>query len=98
MNPVPSENFPDIIYPVCAIRDALTQFYPCSVEESLPAAKRNFSMAVNGAKGVIPFSPGDYTLFHVGNFNTKKGTIEPVCPIEQIASGLEVYGEVYEKS
>lgn len=98
MNPVASDKFPDLVYPICAIRDSLTCFYPCTVEESIPAAKRNFSMAVNGQKGAVSFSPGDFTLFHVGNFNSKKGTIEPVFPIEQICSGLEVSGEMYEKS
>lgn len=98
MNRVPHEDFPDLVYPICAIRDALSRFYPCTVEETTRAAVRNFSMAVNGASGAISFSPGDFTLFHVGNFNCEKGTIEPVSPIVQLASGLEVVGATDEKS
>lgn len=96
MKPVPHEEFPDLIYPICAVRDSLTRFYPCTVEESTRAAVRNFSMAINGS-GALNFSPGDFTLFHIGNFNSSKGTIEAVTPIVQLASGLEVYGEKDEK-
>lgn len=92
------ENFPDLVYPVCAIRDSLIGFYPATVEQSTQAAIRNFSMAVNSGNGSISFSPADFTLFHVGNFNSKKGTLEPLNPIEQLASGIQVYGEKNEKS
>lgn len=98
MKKIDSEQFPDLTYPVVSIRDNLTGFYPVNCEQSIESAKRNFSMAINSQSGVMGFSPADFTLFLVGYFNTKKGTIEPVYPIEQLVSGLEVYGDVNEKS
>lgn len=97
MNRIPHEDFPDLIYPVCAIRDSLSRFYPCTVEETTRAAIRNFSMAVNGT-GAVGFAPADFTLFHIGNFNSSKGTIEPVNPIVQLANGAELVGTNDEKS
>lgn len=82
----------DLKYPVCSIRDVLSGFYPATVEQSTRTAIRNFAMAVNGNAGVIGFAPGDFTLFHIGYFNTEKGILEPLTPIVQLASGLEVYG------
>lgn len=98
MNRIPSEDFPDLVYPICAIRDSLAHFYPPTCEETTRSAVRNFSMAVNGASGSISFSPADFTLFHVGNFNVEKGTIEPVIPIVQLANGAEMVGVNDEKS
>lgn len=92
MNPIPHEDFPDLIYPVCAIRDALSRFYPCTVEETTRSAIRNFAMAVNAMQGSVAFAPGDFTLFHVGNFNCEKGTVEAVYPIVQLANGLDLVG------
>lgn len=93
---VPPEEMPDIVYPVCAIRDNQTSFYPPQVEQSLKAAVRNFSMAINSMNGVMSFSPGDFTLFHIGFFNSAKGTLEPVEPMVQLATGVEVFGEKHE--
>lgn len=98
MNRIESEKYPDLIYPVVSIRDNCTGFYPCNCEQSIQAAKRNFSMAINSMQGVMAFSPADFTLFHVANFNVEKGIVEPVYPIEQVVTGLEVYGEKHEES
>ena len=79
-----------MVYPICVIRDAKTQFYPPQCYDSVPAAIRDFSMAVNSAKGAIAFAPGDFDMYHIGNFDTEKGEIETITPIEQIASGISV--------
>lgn len=86
-----------MIYPICAIRDAKTQFYPPQAEENTQSAIRNFAMAINNSTGLLGFSPGDFTLFHVGNFDTEKGQVDGVWPIEQLATGLDVYNVKDEK-
>lgn len=80
-------------YPITSIRDSKIGFYPVQCEESVESAKRNFSMAINNSNGLLGFAPGDFTLFHVADFDTEKGAIEPVSPIEELVSGLQVFIE-----
>lgn len=100
MNRVPSNEFPDLIYPVCSIRDKLSRFYPISVEETEKAAIRNFAMVVNAFKSssVISFSPSDYELYLVGYWNSDKGLLEPVSPLKLLANGSDLVGVKYEES
>lgn len=90
-----------MIYPVCAIRDAKVSFFPPQTYETIPAAIREFSMAVNSAsgRGAISFAPADFDMYHIANFDSEKGTIEAVSPIIQIVSGysVAVVGEKYEE-
>lgn len=86
-----------MIYPICAIRDQKTVFYPPMVEENTQSAIRNFAMNVNAGKGVLGFSPGDFALYHIGNFDSEKGVVEPVVPIDLLVNGNDVFGVNYEK-
>lgn len=86
-----------MIYPICAIRDQKTQFYPPQAEENTQSAIRNFAMNVNAGKGVLGFAPGDFALYHIANFDTEKGVVEAVCPIELLVNGSDVFGVNYEK-
>ena len=86
-----------MIYPVVAVRDAKTTFWPCQVETNENSAIRNFAMMINSGSGVTAFAPGDFDLFKVATFDSEKGIVEPVFPIELICSGLNVQGVNYEK-
>lgn len=82
-----------MIYPVCAIRDSKIGFYPPTVEQSVPAAKRNFAMMINQSDGLTGYAPGDFDFYHVADFDTEKGEMSPVHPIIQLCTGLGVYNE-----
>ena len=82
-----------MIYPLCAVRDAKTGFFPCQVEQSVPAAIRNFAMMINNGEGLVGFAPGDFDFYHVANFDSEKGVVEAVYPIVQLATGLGVMDE-----
>ena len=76
-----------MIYPMYAIRDVKTTFFPPQVAQNEEDAKRNFAMMVNNPSGVIGFSPKDFDLFYVGTFDTVKGVMEAVTPIEFVVTG-----------
>lgn len=82
-----------MIYPVCAIRDAKVGFYPPTVEQSVPAAVRNFAMMINNGDQLVGYAPGDFDFYHVADFDSEKGEVVAVYPIEQIATGLGVLHE-----
>lgn len=86
-----------MIYPICAIRDAKTQFYPPMIHENEVAAIRQFGMLINNSTGAENYAPGDFDMYVVGSFDSEKGVITPEVPIRQLVSGLEVFGAKYEK-
>lgn len=86
-----------MIYPVFAVRDAKTTFWPPQVEENEQSAIRNFAMMINQGTGVIAFSPNDFDFYKVAEFDSEKGTLSPLVPIELVVSGVNVVGVKYEK-
>lgn len=76
-----------MIYPMYCIRDVKTSFFPPQPAQSDEDAKRNFAMMVNNPSGVMGFSPKDFDLYFVGTFDTEKGVLTPVTPIEFVVSG-----------
>lgn len=86
-----------MIYPVCAIRDSKTNFYPPQAEETTQSAIRNFAMNINAGKGVLGFAPGDFSFYHVADFDTEKGDMKQISPIELLVNGVDVFGVAYEK-
>lgn len=76
-----------MLYPMYCIRDVKTTFFPPQPAQSDEDAKRNFAMMVNNPSGVMGFSPKDFDLYHVGTFDSVKGTVTPVTPIEFVVSG-----------
>lgn len=82
-----------MIYPIYAYRDQKVGFMvPPIVEQSDQAAVRNFSYAINGNEGLMNYSPADFDLFKIGEFNTETGELKAIMP-ENICSGISVYGE-----
>lgn len=83
-----------MIYPVCAIRDQKASFYPPTVADNKDVAIREFAMNVNAGRGILGFAPGDFALYYVANFDSEKGVMEPVCPIELLVNGNDVFKSV----
>lgn len=79
-------------YPMYAIRDQKVGFMAPTVDQSDQSAIRNFSYAINGNDGIMNYSPKDFDLFKVGEFDTEKGEIIPCMP-ENICSGVSVIGD-----
>lgn len=80
-------------YGLYSIKDKETGFMSPIIDPSDGAAKRNFSRAVNSSEGVIPYSPGDFDLFKVADFDAQTGQITPVWPVRHVCNGLSLVGE-----
>lgn len=77
-------------YPMYSIRDVKVGFMPPTCDQSDQSAIRNFAYAING-DGIMNYSPKDFDLFKVGEFDAEKGTITACLP-ENICDGISVYG------
>lgn len=67
-----------MIVPMFSIRDKLSGFGWPQIDTNEQTAKRNFAFAVNSPQANnMTFSPGDYDLYHVGDFDTEKGVFIP---------------------
>ena len=77
-------------YPMYSIRDCKVGFMPPTCDQSDQSAIRNFAYAING-EGIMNYSPKDFDLFKVGEFDAEKGTIKSCIP-ESICDGISVYG------
>ena len=78
-------------YPVFSYRDAKVGFGFPVVDQNEVSAIRGFSYAINGRDGLMNFSPSDFDLYKIGEFDTEKGTLDPCTPI-LIVSGSSVFG------
>lgn len=82
-----------MIYPIYCIRDQKVGFQPqIIVEQSDQSAIRGFSYSINGNTGLMNYSPTDFDLFKIGEFDTETGKIDSVIPVN-ICSGISVYGD-----
>ena len=79
-------------YGIYSIRDSKTGFYPPMTDQSDQSAIRNFSYAVNN-EGVMNYSPKDFDLYRLGEFDTEDGTIESLKVPEFMVSGTSVFTE-----
>lgn len=77
-------------------RDELVGFGPIMVEANERTAIRGFSYAVNSAQGMMSFSPENYDLFYIGEFDTDTGVISPAPVSQLIVNGRSVFSEVEE--
>lgn len=77
---------------VYSIRDRFTGFMSPVLEQSDPVAMRNFRMACDLQKrdsSVMAFSPGDFELCYIADFDSVAGVLTPVNPIEVICRGTD---------
>ena len=78
-------------YPLYSYRDIKIGFMPPQADTSDQTAIRGFSYAVNTKEGLMNFSPKDFDLYKVGEFDTETGQITGMMP-ELIVSGTSVFG------
>lgn len=79
-------------YPLYCIRDVKVGFLAPQADQSDQSAIRNFSYAVNGNNGIMNFSPKDFDLYKVGEFDSEDGSIVSYIP-DMICGGIDVYGD-----
>lgn len=84
-----------MIYPIYSIRDHKAGFSPqFIVQDNEQSAARGFAFLVSNDKSVMGFSPYDYDLYHVADFDVESGIMTPISPPQFIVNG----GAAYEKS
>lgn len=77
-------------YPVYCIRDSKVGFQPqLLIEQNDATAVRGFSYAINN-EGLMNYSPKDYDLFKIGEFEIETGKFESIIP-ENVCSGASVF-------
>lgn len=79
-------------YPIYSYRDAKAWFGQPMIDNNDESAIRGFAYAINNATGIMSFSPSDFDLYKIGIFDSEKGTVEPVQPIQLVVSGSSVFG------
>lgn len=83
-----------MIYGVYVVRDAKTEFLTPTFDINDESAIRNFSYAINHTDGIMGFSPNDFDLFKIANYDASKGLLDKSdYPVpEFIVSGGSVFG------
>ena len=80
-------------YPVYAVRDVHVGFNSPMTDLNDNCAIRNFTYAINNPNnGVMNFSPKDYDLYKIGDFDTDSGFITSEIVPLLICSGSSVFG------
>lgn len=80
-------------YPIYAVRDVHVGFNQPMTDLNDNCAQRNFAYAINNpGNGVMNFSPKDYDLYKIGEFDTESGFIVPEAVPVLIVTGQSVYG------
>lgn len=85
-----------MIYGVYSIRDVKTGFMTPTVDQNDDSAARNFYHAVANSDGILFTYASDFALYHIGNFDSDTGIIDPAIPSVLIAEGsnaLRVLGK-----
>lgn len=81
-------------YPVYAIKDQKFAFSAQLIcEQNDQTMARGFGFMVNNPDSVMNYSPKDYDLFKVGEFDTDTGEITKVWPVQYIMNGVDVLTE-----
>lgn len=81
-------------YGVYSIRDHLGAFGTVFCHANENTAKRYVARLIANSDLDIGFSPADYDLFHVGDFDDASGLVSVVTPIEYICNGIDLVGGV----
>lgn len=84
-------------YPVYAIQDVKVGFYPPETAQTEGQMVRQFGMMVNSPSTPAGFAPADFMLYHIGDFDSQKGSVTPIIPIELVATGASLVGVKDEK-
>lgn len=76
-------------YGIYCYRDIKVGFMPPQCDQNDQTAIRGFAYAINN-NNVMNFSPKDYDLYKVGEFDVDKGVINALKVPVLIASGVNV--------
>lgn len=63
-------------YPIYSIRDVKVGFGTPNIDQSDASAIRGFSYAINNREGLMNYSPKDFDLYKIGEFDVDSGTIK----------------------
>lgn len=75
-----------------AVKDEKSGFDKVFASLNDAYAQREFSLAVKDSNSMFNHFPADYSLYSLGSFDTKDGSI--VADLRQITSAVGVLGEV----
>lgn len=73
-------------YCIFSIKDSKVGFGVPYADQTLQSAVRGFSYMVNG-DNVQSFAPADFSLYHIANFDSELGILEPLLPPVILVSG-----------
>lgn len=77
-----------MIYGVYSIRDVKTGFMSPAIEVNDDSAARNFYLAISKSEGIFFTFPSDFSLYHIANFDSDTGVIDPSIPPVLVAEGV----------
>lgn len=78
-----------MIFGVYAIRDAKTGFLSPTIDSSDAVAVRNFNSAIMRSDGLMLTHCDDFSLYHIGSYDTDSAAITPLSPTVYLASGAD---------
>ena len=79
-------------YGLYSVRDEKVGFLPPLTDQSEQSAIRAFAFAINNPENIMNFSPKDFDLYKVGEFDSIKGVITPLDIPELVYSGTSAVG------
>lgn len=74
---------------IYSIKDELTGFMNCTLEQNDASAIRNFEHAVTRVDSLFYSHPAHYSLYKLGKFDTSHGIVDIVDPVP-IASACDI--------
>lgn len=77
--------------PIYSIRDVHVGFMAPRIDSNDMTARRWFAFEINNRDGVMNFSPKDFDLYKIGEFEQETGQIFSCLP-ELVVSGVNVLG------
>lgn len=82
-----------MIYPVYSVRDLKGDFYAPRIDQNDDSCVRWFSMTVNTPETMLNFSPGDFQLFKIGEFDSVSGCLIPLDLPQLVVSAVDVFAK-----
>lgn len=82
-----------MIYPVFSIRDLKGDFYSPRIDQNEASAVRWFAQMVNTPDTTMNFSPRDFQLYYIGDFDSESGRLIPADLLRLVSSAIDVFGK-----
>lgn len=77
-------------YPIFSVRDVKVGFGTPNIDQSEVSAIRGFSYAINNREGIMNYSPKDFDLYRIGEFDVDTGLIKAEKFPVLVVSGVDV--------